>query len=61
VPDDWEVACDGVISLSEIVNRDDCDQQKDESDNEHYRHERYSQFWAVVSAASFALRTLLSL
>ena len=50
VPDDWEVACDGMVSLREIMNRDDCDQQKHESDNEHYRHERSGQFWAVVSA-----------
>jgi hypothetical protein len=41
VPDDWEVARDGMVSLSEIMNRDDCDQQKHESENEQYRHERF--------------------
>lgn len=44
VPDHWEVPGDGMVSLSEIMNRDDCDQQKDESDNERYRHERSEQF-----------------
>ena len=39
-----EIACDGMVSLSEIMNRDDCDQQKNESDNERYRHERSEQF-----------------
>ena len=41
MPDDWEVARHGMVSLSEIMNRDDCDQQKHESDNEQYRHERF--------------------
>ena len=40
VSDYWEVACDGMVSLSEIMNRDDCDHQKHESENEQYRHER---------------------
>jgi hypothetical protein len=40
VSDYWEVACDGMVSLSEIMNRDDCDDQKHESENEQYRHER---------------------
>jgi hypothetical protein len=40
VSDYREIACDGMVSLSEIMNRDDCDDQKHESDNEQYRHER---------------------
>ena len=40
VSDYREVACDGMVSLSEIMNRDDCDDQKHESENEQYRHER---------------------
>jgi len=40
VSDHWEVARDGMVSLSKIMNRDNCNQQKHESDNEQYRHER---------------------
>ena len=40
MPDYREIACDGMVSLSEIMNRDDCDDQKHESDNQQYRPER---------------------
>jgi hypothetical protein len=40
VSDYWEVSRDSMVSLSKIMNRDDCDDQKHESENEQYRHER---------------------
>jgi hypothetical protein len=40
MPDYREVPSDCMVSLREITNRDDCDQQKDKSQRERYRHER---------------------